>query len=165
MPALCRPTHTVDTAMIKRHVMIIISVSSIIGIITGMATASAYWLQFGDVFAKMAAAARTEAAILNKVALLEHLRSGRVKDATTQLESQLDSDLIGAGSLARNGVELSVNLQRAVETERRARGVTGYEPSNPRLSEQVEEAFRLVSHPYLARELSAAEIIPPESTH
>lgn len=162
MPALCRPTYTVGTAMIKRHVMLIISVSGIIGIITGMVCASAYWMQFGNVFARMAAATRTEAAILSKVTLLEHLRSGHVKDATAALETQLDSDLIGAGSLVRNGVELSSNLQHAVERERHARGVTGYEPQNAKLSAEVEEAFRLVSHPEsIDRGL---DIVPPEGT-
>ncbi len=148
--------------MTKRYVMVIVSVSAIIGIITGMVCASAYWLQFGNVFARMAAAARTEAAILSKVSLLEHLRSGQVKDATAQLETQLDSDLIGAGSLVRNGVELSANLQHAVERERRARGITGYAPANARVGAEVEEAFRLVSHPESMDR--GADIIPPEGT-
>lgn len=131
----------------KRNVVLISFIAGIIGIITGMVGASSYWLGFGDQLAKVAMIAKTESAILSEVALLEQLRSGRYQDATAQLEAQLDADLIGAGALVRNGAELSENVQGALETERRARGMSGYEPENARVGASVQEAFRLVSQP------------------
>ncbi len=131
--------------MTRHGVLLIMSVSGIVGVITGMVCASAYWLEFGDRFARVAAVAKTEAAIVAKVALLEHLRAGHYKDATMQLEDQLDTDLVGAGSLARNGVAFSSNAQSAMERERHARELTGYAPVNASVSAGVQEAFRLVA--------------------
>lgn len=130
--------------MIKREVILVASISGIFGIMMGVLVASWAWLQSNSLFARVGAVAKTEAAIATKVELLEHLRSGRYKDATSQLEALLDGDLVGAGAFARDGVEFTPDTRKAIAVERRARAVSGYEPANATVSAAVQETFRLL---------------------
>ncbi len=132
--------------MIKKHVVMITSFSAIFGIIMGVSVVSLAWMQSTANFPKLGTVAKTETGIVTKVELLEKLRSGHYNDAATQLEAWLDNDLIGAGELAREGAELNVSTLQAMETERKARGVSGYEPANASVNAAVQEAFRLVPH-------------------
>ncbi len=130
--------------MIKRQVVLIVSISGIFGIILGVLGMSLVWLQFEDTIPRLGALARTEANIVKNIALLEHLRSGRYADATNQVEAWLDNDLAGAGEYAHDGSEFSLTTLRAMESERKARLLSGYEPDNARVSAKVQAAFRLV---------------------
>jgi len=60
------------------------------------------------------------------------------------LETLRDGDLIGAGARARDGAQFNSNARRAVELERRARLVSGYQSPNPTVRAAVQEAFRLI---------------------
>ncbi|HEY5994844.1 MAG TPA: hypothetical protein VIU46_09645 [Gallionellaceae bacterium] len=133
--------------MIKRQVILIISFSGIFGIILGVLGVSLVWLQTNATFPKADSVARTEASIVKNIALLEHLRSGRYQDATRQVEAWLDNDLVGAGEYVRAGGEFSVSTVRAIESERKARQASGYEPENERINAAVQATFRQVAGP------------------
>ncbi len=130
--------------MAKNQAVLIAAVFGIVGLIVGMFGTSWFWLKSNATFAKSAAVARAETGIMTKVALLEHLRSAHYAAAVVELEALLDTDLAGAGALARGGAEFSSNAVKAVEAERKARGVSGYEPSNEAVNTAVHDAFLLV---------------------
>lgn len=130
--------------MIKREVLTVASISGILGIMMGMLGTSWIWLQSNAGFARLGAVAKTETGIETKVALLEQIRSGRYNDATRQLEVLLDADLVGAAEFARDGVALSLTTLKALQTELKARRMSGYEPTSTTVSEEVHEAFQLV---------------------
>jgi hypothetical protein len=132
--------------MIKRHAMVIASVSGIFGLMMGVLGTEWGWLQSTAEVAKLGAVAKTEGGIVAKVELLQRIRAARYDDATRLLEVWLDNDLAGAGELARDGAEFSSDTVSAVETERMARRMSGYEPANVTLSVEVQQAFRLLSH-------------------
>lgn len=131
--------------MIKSHAILIATISGIFGLIMGIFVTALVSVQSNIMFTKLGPVAKTEAAIETKVELLEHLRSGRYNNATRQVEEWLDNDLIGAGTFARDGIEFSASTLKAVEKERKARGISGYEPANASVSAAVQEAFRRVS--------------------
>lgn len=130
--------------MIQRQFILVGSISAIIGIMMGVLLSSWTWLGTSATFARTGALARTEAGIAAKVELLEHIRSGRYSDATQQLEAWLDHDLAGAGELASDGVALSARTLQAVGIERKARGLSGYEPTDATVSAKVQKVFRLL---------------------
>lgn len=129
--------------MNKREVVTVASISGILGIMMGMLGTSWIWLQSSTGLARDGAVAKTETGIESKVALLEQLRSGRYNDVTRQLEAQLDADLVGAAEFSRDGVDLSWSTLKALQTELRARRMSGYEPTSANVSAGVQEAFRL----------------------
>ncbi len=129
----------------------------------GMLGTSWIWLQSNAGFARLGAVAKTETGIETKVALLEQLRSGRYNDATRQLEVLLDADLVGAASFARDGVELSWTTLKALQTEVKARRVSGYEPTNSTVSADVQEAFRLA--PQGDTRMRVVPDAPPDDYH
>lgn len=129
--------------MIKSEVQLAAGFSAIFGIMMGVLGTAMVWMQTTSNFSRIGTSARTEADIVTKVELLEHLRSGRYDDATRQLEALLDKDLTGAAESARIGNVLSSDTLKALETERRARGVSGYKPVSADVSAAVQEAFRL----------------------
>jgi hypothetical protein len=126
------------------------SISAIFGIMMGVLGTAVVLIQTNTNFARVGNVAKAEAGIVTKEVLLEHLRSGRYKDATMQLETSLDKDLAGATELARDGFDFSRNTLKAIDTERKARGMSGYEPSNATVSAAVQEMFRLVPLPEFA---------------
>ena len=128
----------------KSQVQLTASISVIFGIMMGVLGTAMVWMQTTSDFTRTGAAAKAEANIVTKVELLEHLRSGRYQDATKQLEAMLDKDLTRAAESARDGIELSSDTLRALETERKARGISGYEPVSASDGAAVQEAFRLV---------------------
>lgn len=133
-------------SMIRRDVIMIASISGILGIMMGILGASWVWLQSSATFARTGAVAKTEAGIAAKVELLESLRSGRYNDAARQIERSLDNDLIGAGEFARDGVELSSGTLKAIEVERNARRISGYEPTRSGVSAAVQDAIHSAPH-------------------
>ena len=130
--------------MSKRRVILIACISAFVGIVVGAVCASQYWLNFNTGFMTSGLVLRTQADIIAKVAVLEHIRAGRLEEGTVLLETLLDGDLIGAGALARDGAQFNSNARRAVELERRARLVSGYQSPNPTVRAAVQEAFRLI---------------------
>jgi len=135
--------------MIKSHVQLTASVSVIFGIMMGVIGTAMVMMQTTFDFNKAGAAARTENNIVTKVELLEQLRSGRYNQATKQLEALLDKDLTGAVESARGGIELTSDTLRALEKERKARQISGYEPPDSTDGAAAQEAFRLVPRPEL----------------
>ena len=117
---------------------------ALISLVVGVAGASWYWLNFNAQFTNHSLAVRTEADIVTKVAVLEHIRAGRIKDATNLLETLLDGDLITAGALAQDGTKFNANTRRAVGLEYQARVASGYEPADQNVRNTVQEAFRLL---------------------
>jgi hypothetical protein len=126
----------------------------------GAGGASWYWLNFNAQFNNYGFVVRTQADIITKVAVLEHLRAGRILDATNLLETLLDGDLISAGALARDGTKLNTNTARAVALESNARVASGYRPIDSTVHNAVEEAFSLV--PGSIEPSEAQPIIPPD---
>jgi hypothetical protein len=112
--------------MKKRWVALI----AVLSLVLGAGCASWYWLNFNAQFNNHGFVVRTQADIVTKVAVLEHLRAGRVSDATNLLETLLDGDLIGAGALARDGTKFNANTGHAVMLESKARVGSGYRPTD-----------------------------------
>jgi hypothetical protein len=114
----------------------------------GAGGASWFWLDFNaQIYVQFAHdnhVLRTQTDIVTKVAALEHIRAGRISDATRLLETLLDGDLMEAGALARGGVKFSANTGRAVERELQARKISGYAPADETVRSAVQEAFRVV---------------------
>ena len=125
----------------------------------GGAGASWFWLNFNAQFMKAGLVTRTEADIVTKVAVLEHLRAGRITNATNLLETLLDSDLIGAGALVRDGTKFNANTRRAAGREFQARAVSGYIPADENVRRAVQEAFRIV--PAASDGATAAQPVAP----
>jgi hypothetical protein len=125
----------------KKHWVVL---ASVVSLAVGAGGASWFWLSFNAQFNTYALVSRTEADIVTKVAVLEHIRAGRISDATTLLETLLDGDLIGAAALARDGTRFSANTGRAVVLESKARTASGYTPADANVHIAVQEAFRLV---------------------
>lgn len=115
-----------------------------LSLVVGASGASWYWLNFNAQLNNQGFVLRTQAAIVTKVAVLEHLRAGRIPDATTLLESLLDGDLVSASALARGGTTFSANANRALALEATARASSGYRPVDDKVHHSVQEAFRLV---------------------
>ncbi|GAA6143195.1 hypothetical protein NBRC116584_30130 [Hydrogenophaga sp. 5NK40-0174] len=110
----------------------------------GVGGATWFWNHFYSQFIHFSFVTRTEADIITRVAVLEHIRAGQIADATALLESQLDGDLIGAGALARDGTKFKAKTGRAVALEARARAESGYRPIGSDVNNAVQEALRLV---------------------
>ncbi len=142
--------------MKKRWVALI----ALLSLAVGAGGASWYWLNFNAQFNNYAFVVRTQADVVTKVAVLEHIRAGRILDATNLLETLLDGDLIGAGALARDGTTFNANTARAVALESKARAASGYRPSDQSVHNAVQEAFRLV--PGSLERTDAQPIIPPD---
>lgn len=130
--------------------VLIASISVIFGIMIGVLGTAGVLIQTNTAFARVGNIAKAEAGIVTKEILLEHLRSGQYKDATIRLEMSLDKDLAGATEFARDGIEFSRNTLKAIETERKARGMSGYEPRNATVNAAVQEMFRLTPRPEFA---------------
>lgn len=126
--------------MKKRWVALI----TILSLVLGAGGASWYWLNFNAQLNSYGVFVRTQADIVTKVAVLEHIRAGHISEATNLLETLLDGDLIGAGALARDGTKFNANTGRAVLVESKARAASGYRPTDENVYNAVQEAFRLV---------------------
>lgn len=122
-----------------------IAVVAFASLVVGLAGASLFWLNFNAEFTNHGFVVRTQADIITKVAVLEHIRAGRIAEATKLLETLLDGDLISAGALARDGTKLSENTRQAVDLEIKARAISGYAPNDERVRNSVQEALRLLS--------------------
>ncbi len=130
--------------MIKRQVLLTASLSVILGIMMGILGTAWVWIQTDTAFAQSGATARIESNIVSKVALLEHLRAGRYADAAGQIEAALDKDLMHAADSVREGVSLSADTLSALQTERTARGLSGYEPNSESVGAAVQEVFHVL---------------------
>lgn len=142
--------------MKKRWVALI----AILSLAVGVGAASWYWLNFNSQFNSYALIVRTQADIVTKVTVLEHIRAGRISDATRLLETLLDGDLIGADALARDGTKFNANTRHAVMLESEARAASGYRPTDENVHNAVQEAFRLI--PGAVEDASAQPINPPD---
>jgi len=118
---------------------------ALVSLVVGVAGASWFWLNFNAQFTNHGLAARTEADIVTKVAVLEHIRGGRIKDATNILETLIDGDLMTAGAIAQDGTKFNANTRRAIGLEYQARVASGYEPTDQNVRNAVQEAFSLLS--------------------
>jgi len=130
--------------MIKSQVLLTASISVIFGIMIGVLGEAWVWMQTTSEFTRLGAVAKSEANIETKVELLEHLRSGRYNDAAKMLEELLDKDLTRAAESARVGIQFSPDTLKALETERKARTISGYEPVNSTVGGEIQDVFRLV---------------------
>ena len=119
----------------------------------GMGAASWFWLNFYSQFINSGLTNRLGADIVTKVVVLEHIRTGKIAEATTLLETLLDGDLISAAGLAREGAKFSPSTARALAREAKARSLSGYRPIRNDLHNAIQEAFCLVS--------AATEAKPP----
>jgi len=88
---------------------------------------------------------QTQTDIVTKVAVLEHLRSGQIEIGTKLLESLLDGDLLAAGALARSGRKFNKNMLVAVEKERLAREMSGYESPDATVASGAKDVLRTIS--------------------
>jgi hypothetical protein len=134
---------------------------ALVSLVVGIAGASWFWMNFNAQFTNHGLVVRTEADIVTKVAVLEHIRAGRIADATNLLETLLDGDLIGAGALARDGAKFKANTHRAVGLEYQARVASGYKPADQNVRNAVQEAFRLLP---AASNSAAAQPAAPRDT-
>jgi|SRR6267142_2405118 len=130
--------------MSTRRIAAIAAISALVGLVVGAFAASRYWLDFNAQFMTSGLVLKTQADLVTRVFVLEHLRASRSEDATKLLEALLDGDLISAGALARDGHKFSASARRAVAVELRARQMSGYEPADPNVRAAVQEAFRLL---------------------
>jgi hypothetical protein len=130
--------------MKTNHVITIISCSGILGILIGVSGMSLAWMQTTVTMPRLGSEVRTEVNIVTKVDLLNKLRAGRYADATMQMEGWLDGDLVKAAELVQSGGELSQSTLRAVEAERVARAVSGYESGNASVNAAVRQALAVV---------------------
>ena len=137
-----------------------VALFAILSLVLGAGGASWYWLNFSAQFNNYGFVVQTQANIVTRVAILEHIRAGQISDATNLLETLLDGDLIGAGALARNGTRFNTNTGRAVALESKARAASGYQPADENVQNAVQEAFRLV--PASIEGAAAQPIIPPD---
>lgn len=140
----------------KKHWVALIG---LVSLVVGVAGASWFWLNFNAQFTNHGLAVRTGADIVTRVAVLEHIRAGRIKDATSLLETLLDGNLITAGALAQDGTKFNANIGRAVGLEYQARVASGYEPADQNVRNAVEDAFRLL--PAAAASSAAAQPTAP----
>ena len=131
--------------MTKRRVALIVGISALVGLVVGAAAASWFWVGFNAQFMNSGLALRTQADVIEKVIVLEHIRAHRPADASKLLETLLDGDLITAEALARDGHKFNVNFSRAVALELHARKQSGYEADDPTVRAAVREAFRLLT--------------------
>jgi hypothetical protein len=129
-------------------------------LIVGIAGTSWFWLYFYGQFMNHSYLTKTEADIVTRVAVLEHIRSGRTAEATSLMETLLDGDLIGAAALAGRGSKFSPNTSRAVALEIKARAISGYVPADENVRGAVQDAFRLIAAS--SAETAAQPIIPPD---
>ena len=125
--------------MKKRWVALI----ALVSLTVGAWGASWFWLSFNAEFMNHNFVAGTEADIVTKVAVLEHMRAGRIKEATTLLETLLDGNLISAAALSREGTKFKANTLRALGLESQARTKTGYAPADGNVLRAVQEALQL----------------------
>jgi hypothetical protein len=130
--------------MSTRRIATIAVISALLGLVVGAFAAYQYLLDFNAQFMSSGLVLKTQADLVTRVSVLEHLRAGRSEDAAKLLEALLDGDLISAGALARDGHKFSANTHRAVGLELRARKISGYQPADPNVREAVQEAFRLL---------------------
>ena len=128
-----------------RRVTVITAISAVSGLLLGIFAASWYWLDFSANFTTSSLLLRTQADLITRISVLEHLRAGHAGNATRLLESLLDGDLIGAGALARDGHQFNANARLAVALELRLRRLSGYEPSDANVRAAVDEALSLLS--------------------
>lgn len=126
--------------MKKRWVVLIALASLSIGV----AAASWFWIHFNAQFMSHGTRLKIEADLVTRVAVLEHLRSGRVAEATRLLEILLDGDLIAAMAFARDGATFSPNAGRAVALEAKARAESSYAPADENVRAAVQDALRLI---------------------
>lgn len=112
-------------------------------LLIGVGAASWFWLEFGRQFANHSLIVSREADIVTKVAILEHLRAGRAREASALLETLLDGDLIYVGVLSRQGAVFSAETVRAIGLEKKARELSGYFPKDQAVNNAVQEAFGL----------------------
>jgi hypothetical protein len=118
---------------------------AVLSLALGVGCASWYWLYFYTQFKNYWLVARTQADIVTKVAVLEHIRAGRIPDATNLLETLLDGELISAAALALDGTKFTPNTGQAVALEMKARAVSGYAPIDEDVRGAIQDAFRLIS--------------------
>ena len=111
----------------------------------GAAGSSWFWLHFYGAFMASSYLTRTEADIVSKVAVLEHIRSGQITEATQLLETLLDGDLISAASLSRDGAKFTEKTSQALALAMKARQTSGYVAADEEVRSAVDEAFRLVT--------------------
>ena len=102
--------------MSTRRVATIAVVSSLAGLVVGACGASWYWLGFNGKFMASSLVLRTQADIIAKVSVLEHMRAGRTEEAAKLQEILLDGDLVIAGALARDGNGFNANARRRGRT-------------------------------------------------
>jgi hypothetical protein len=125
----------------KMRWVVLIAVSSLA---LGIGGATWFWQSFYAQFMNSGYVLRTESDIVTKVGVLESIRAGKIAEATTLLETQLDGDLIGAAALARGGTRFHPSTARAVALEARSRAISGYRSSNDEKRNAVQAALCLV---------------------
>lgn len=137
---------------------IIAVVSTLGGVALGAISASRYW----GWFMTYELSVRTQADIVERVAALERLRSGRSDEAIRILEIVLDGDLVTAGALLNDGHEFDPNVRHALEIEAQARKASSYEP-DPTVRAAVQKALSLLHVEAGAAKLATAEVTRDEA--
>ena len=131
--------------MTTRRTILISILTGLFGLVIGVAGASQYWIDFYSRFNIANMMLQTQTDIVTKVAVLEHLRSGQIEIGTKLLESLLDGDLLAAGALARSGRKFNKNMLVAVEKERLAREMSGYESPDATVASSAKDVLRTIS--------------------
>jgi len=116
----------------------------LLSVAAGAGGASCYFLNFNARFDEHALVTNTEAGIVTKIAILEHIRAGNIIEATKLLETSLDGDLISAGAFTHNGAPLSTRTRSTLAREAQARAISGYRPTDDHVNSAVEEVFRSI---------------------
>ncbi|MCK9192768.1 MAG: hypothetical protein M0P19_02720 [Nevskia sp.] len=114
-------------------------------LLIGGGAASWFWLAFDKQFTNHSLVVRTEADIVTKVAVLGHLRAGRVEEATALLETLLDGDLISVGALSGQEAVFGTSTVQAIGIEKQARKLSGYAPKDQAVNSAVQEALGLAT--------------------
>ena len=122
-----------------------VALAAIALVCVGVAVSSWFWAHFYGELMAISYRTRTEADLVSKVAVLEHLRSGRITEATQLLETLLDSDLVSAAALARDGAKFTQKANQALVLAMKARQTSGYVAANEEVRRAVDDAFRLVT--------------------
>ena len=87
-------------------------------------------------------ALRTSASTVNRVAVLERLRAGKISDAVSLEESLLEGDIMSASAYGKDGHSLTKNAVKALALERQAMGGSGYEPGDLAVRKLVGEVLQ-----------------------
>ena len=130
--------------MINRKITVSVVISLLVGIGVGSYVTFRYMVEFNAQFITQGEISRTQYDLTTKIKLLDLLRSGENEDAINFYENLLDADFMTAGSLVETGHKLNPKTLDAVAFEVKARKISEYEPSDPKVRAYVNKMLEIL---------------------